>query len=87
LDFRKNILKGDQLTALEEKQKGVLHKPAQLYKYKRKQGQAQETHILVIIIRVSVRVSITRCVSSTGRCVEVKQRIIIKLEVEAQVNV
>ncbi len=34
-NFRKNILKGDHLTALEEKQKGVLHKPAQLYKYKR----------------------------------------------------
>lgn len=35
-NFRKNVLKGNQLTPLEEKQKGVLHKPAQLYKYKRK---------------------------------------------------
>lgn len=35
-NFRKNVLKGDQLTPLEEKQQGVLHKPAQLYKYKRK---------------------------------------------------
>ena len=35
-NFRKNVLKGNHLTPLEEKQKGVLHKPAQLYKYKRK---------------------------------------------------
>lgn len=35
-NFRKNVLKGDHLTPLEEKQQGVLHKPAQLYKYKRK---------------------------------------------------
>ncbi len=38
-NFRKNILKGDQLTALEEKQKGVLHKPAQLYKFERKHAK------------------------------------------------
>lgn len=35
-NFRKNILKGDHVTALEEKQQGVLHKPAQLYKRKNK---------------------------------------------------
>jgi len=35
-NFRKNILKGNQVTALEEKQQGVLHKPAQLYKRKSK---------------------------------------------------
>jgi 8-oxo-dGTP diphosphatase len=35
-NFRKNVLKGNHLTPLEEKQQGVLHKPAQLYKYKRK---------------------------------------------------
>jgi 8-oxo-dGTP diphosphatase len=35
-NFRKNILKGDHVTALEEKQQGVLHKPAQLYKRKSK---------------------------------------------------
>jgi 8-oxo-dGTP diphosphatase len=35
-NFRKNMLKIEQLTPLEEKQKGVLHKPAQLYHYKKK---------------------------------------------------
>ncbi len=32
-NFRKSIKKIDQLKPLDEKQKGVLHKPAQLYKY------------------------------------------------------
>ncbi len=35
-NFRKNALKMENLKPLEEKQKGVLHKPAQLYQYKRK---------------------------------------------------
>lgn len=35
-NFRKNMLKMEQLKPLEEKQKGVLHKPAQLYQYKKK---------------------------------------------------
>ncbi|MFM7814306.1 MAG: NUDIX hydrolase [Flavobacteriales bacterium] len=34
-NFRKNMLKMEDLTALNEKQQGVLHKPAQLYQYKR----------------------------------------------------
>lgn len=32
-NFRKNILKNDRVTALNEKQKGVLHKPAQLFTF------------------------------------------------------
>jgi 8-oxo-dGTP diphosphatase len=35
-NFRKNVLKMENLQALDEKQKGVLHKPAQLYQYQRK---------------------------------------------------
>jgi hypothetical protein len=35
-NFRKNILRTETLTALEEKQQGVLHKPAQLFKRKSK---------------------------------------------------
>jgi 8-oxo-dGTP diphosphatase len=35
-NFRKNVLKMEHLKPLEEKQKGVLHKPAQLYQYKSK---------------------------------------------------
>lgn len=34
-NFRKNIKKLDHVVALDEKQQGVLHKPAQLYKYER----------------------------------------------------
>jgi 8-oxo-dGTP diphosphatase len=30
-NFRKNILRTETVTALEEKQQGVLHKPAQLF--------------------------------------------------------
>ena len=33
-NFRKNILRTETVTALEEKQQGVLHKPAQLFKRK-----------------------------------------------------
>jgi 8-oxo-dGTP diphosphatase len=32
-NFRKNVLKNNQVKALNEKQKGVLHKPAQLFKF------------------------------------------------------
>lgn len=32
-NFRKNILKNENVTPLNEKQKGVLHKPAQLFKF------------------------------------------------------
>lgn len=32
-NFRKNILKNDRVKALNEKQQGVLHKPAQLFKF------------------------------------------------------
>lgn len=35
-NFRKNILKIEHLKPLDEKQKGVLHKPAQLYQFKKK---------------------------------------------------
>jgi 8-oxo-dGTP diphosphatase len=35
-NFRKNVLKMEQLQPLDEKQTGVLHKPAQLYQYQRK---------------------------------------------------
>jgi 8-oxo-dGTP diphosphatase len=35
-NFRKNILKIDRLKPLDEKQQGVLHKPAQLYKFQKK---------------------------------------------------
>ncbi len=35
-NFRKNVLKMENLQPLDEKQKGVLHKPAQLYQYQRK---------------------------------------------------
>lgn len=35
-NFRKNMLKMEHLKALDEKQKGVLHKPAQLYQYRSK---------------------------------------------------
>jgi 8-oxo-dGTP diphosphatase len=34
-NFRKNILRTDTVTPLEEKQSGVFHKPAQLFKVKR----------------------------------------------------
>lgn len=34
-NFRKNIKKLDQVVPLDEKQQGVLHKPAQLYRYER----------------------------------------------------
>jgi 8-oxo-dGTP diphosphatase len=34
-NFRKNIKKMDQVIALDEKQKGVLHKPAQLFRFER----------------------------------------------------
>jgi 8-oxo-dGTP diphosphatase len=34
-NFRKNILRTDTVTPLEEKQSGVLHKPAQLFSVKR----------------------------------------------------
>ncbi len=33
-NFRKNMLKMENLKPLDEKQKGVLHKPAQLYQYR-----------------------------------------------------
>jgi hypothetical protein len=33
-NFRKNILRTETVTALEEKQQGVLHKPAQLFSKK-----------------------------------------------------
>jgi 8-oxo-dGTP diphosphatase len=35
-NFRKNVLKMEHLKPLEEKQKGVLHKPAKFYQYKSK---------------------------------------------------
>lgn len=35
-NFRKNVLKNEHLTPLAEKQKGVLHKPAQLYQFQKK---------------------------------------------------
>lgn len=35
-NFRKNVLKMDQLKPLNEKQQGVLHKPAQLFQFKNK---------------------------------------------------
>ncbi|MDR3272490.1 MAG: NUDIX hydrolase [Flavobacteriaceae bacterium] len=34
-NFRKSIKRSDEFVALDEKQKGVLHKPAQLYTFKR----------------------------------------------------
>ncbi|MFZ4784918.1 MAG: NUDIX hydrolase [Flavobacteriales bacterium] len=34
-NFRKNALKNEALKALDEKQKGVLHKPAQLFQYQK----------------------------------------------------
>jgi 8-oxo-dGTP diphosphatase len=34
-NFRKNVKKIDQLIPLDEKQQGVLHKPAQLYKFEK----------------------------------------------------
>jgi 8-oxo-dGTP diphosphatase len=34
-NFRKNALKNERLQALDEKQKGVLHKPAQLFKFQK----------------------------------------------------
>ncbi len=37
-NFRKNILKIDRLKPLDEKQQGVLHKPAQLYKFQKKKA-------------------------------------------------
>jgi 8-oxo-dGTP diphosphatase len=37
-NFRKNVLKMEHLKPLEEKQTGVLHKPAQLYQYKKKKA-------------------------------------------------
>jgi 8-oxo-dGTP diphosphatase len=36
-NFRKNILKNDRVKALNEKQQGVLHKPAQLFKFNREE--------------------------------------------------
>lgn len=38
-NFRKNILKIEHLKPLDEKQKGVLHKPAQLYQFKKKKSK------------------------------------------------
>jgi len=35
-NFRKNMLKMEHLKPLDEKQQGVLHKPAQLYKFQKK---------------------------------------------------
>ena len=37
-NFRKNMLKMEHLKPLDEKQKGVLHKPAQLYQYRSKKN-------------------------------------------------
>jgi 8-oxo-dGTP diphosphatase len=36
-NFRKNIKKMDQVIPLDEKQTGVLHKPAQLFKFEREE--------------------------------------------------
>jgi 8-oxo-dGTP diphosphatase len=38
-NFRKNVLKMEQLQPLDEKQQGVLHKPAQLYQYQKKNNK------------------------------------------------
>ena len=38
-NFRKNIKKLDQVIPLDEKQKGVLHKPAQLFRFEREAGE------------------------------------------------
>jgi len=40
-NFRKNIKKLDQVVPLDEKQQGVLHKPAQLYRYERSENNDQ----------------------------------------------
>jgi 8-oxo-dGTP diphosphatase len=42
-NFRKNIKKLDQIVPLDEKQQGVLHKPAQLYRFERDQEEGKET--------------------------------------------
>ncbi len=41
-NFRKNIKKLDQIVPLDEKQKGVLHKPAQLFKFDRESDEGQD---------------------------------------------
>jgi 8-oxo-dGTP diphosphatase len=38
-NFRKNIKKMDQVIPLDEKQKGVLHKPAQLFRFERDENE------------------------------------------------
>jgi 8-oxo-dGTP diphosphatase len=38
-NFRKNVLKNDKVKALNEKQKGVLHKPAQLFTFEKVENQ------------------------------------------------
>lgn len=42
-NFRKNIKKLDQIVPLDEKQKGVLHKPAQLFRFDKEADEPQET--------------------------------------------
>ena len=44
-NFRKNIKKLDQIVALDEKQKGVLHKPAQLFKFERESEDGRDAGI------------------------------------------
>ncbi len=41
-NFRKNIKKLDQIVALDEKQTGVLHKPAQLFKFERENEDGRD---------------------------------------------
>jgi 8-oxo-dGTP diphosphatase len=38
-NFRKNMKKMDQIVPLDEKQQGVLHKPAQLYKFEKAENE------------------------------------------------
>lgn len=45
-NFRKNIKKLDQIVPLDEKQQGVLHKPAQLFKYERDAEEGQDSSIV-----------------------------------------
>lgn len=42
-NFRKNIKKLEQIVPLDEKQQGVLHKPAQLFRFDRDSEEGQET--------------------------------------------
>lgn len=44
-NFRKNIKKLDQIVALDEKQTGVLHKPAQLFKFEREYEDGRDAGI------------------------------------------